>query len=207
MMANSNPGGRGRAARRAQRAKVALRRAVADHLAKTRLSVLDCFAEAGTMFDDAWHDAAAYCAIEADWRPWYKHRAFCADNRRALRCIDLSAYNVFDLDAKGSPWEQATIIAARRKLGRGERVALAISDGSAARSRKGALDWRLAALAGVDASAFGIKRDRATLTARAIAEIARRMGGEVEEIWQVEDDGRATVYCAAVIRALEGLRK
>ena len=42
---------------------------------------------------------------------------------------DLSKYNVFDLDAYGSPWHQFLIILKRRKVARGESLAIFLTDG------------------------------------------------------------------------------
>ena len=56
--------------------------------------------------------------------------AFVADNRRVLRALDLAAFNVLDLDSYGSPWEQAYIIARRRKLRPGERLGMVPTDGT-----------------------------------------------------------------------------
>jgi hypothetical protein len=83
--------------------------------------VFDAFAGTGQMFAKAWKGAGGY--VGCDMRFVRDDRtAFVADNRRVLRAIDLAPFNVFDLDAYGSPWEQVLIIAARRPVAPAHQV-------------------------------------------------------------------------------------
>src|SRR5690554_6431354 len=95
-------------------AKVILRRRVLDAVGRDA-RVFDAFAGAGEMYQAIWCEAAGYAGCD---QRWYRDERLCwvADNRRVLRTVDLSAYSIFDLDACGSPWEQAVIVAARRKV-------------------------------------------------------------------------------------------
>lgn len=112
----------------AHRAKVQIRRAVLEHVKPAR--VFDAFCGEGVMFREVWKDAAEYIGCDQrDWSPQETIRRFVADNQRVLRCIELDRFNIFDLDAFGSPWEQALIIAARRRWKAGERGGLVVTDG------------------------------------------------------------------------------
>ncbi len=117
-------------------AKVKLRLNVLAELNPAR--VLDCFCGTGQMFDNAWRQAASYTGCdERPWSPADPVSRFVVDNRRLLRAVDLQAFNVFDLDAYGSPWEQMMIIADRRRWGSGERGAVVLTDGSSLKLRFG----------------------------------------------------------------------
>jgi len=92
-------------------------------LEQVKAPVFDAFAGSGEMFRRVWHEAPAYCGCDLRWFQDDPRLAFVADNRRVLRCIDLEPFGIFDRDSWGSPWEQAAIIAARRLVKPGERVA------------------------------------------------------------------------------------
>ncbi len=104
----------------AGRAKAQLRHNVLDEIGAGHAKVFDAFAGDGAMWRAVWRQAGAYVGCDATW---YRdeRQVFVADNRRVLRAIDLAPFNVFDLDAYGSPWEQAMIIAARRPVRAGAR--------------------------------------------------------------------------------------
>lgn len=109
--------------------------------------VLDAFCGPdGEMFDRVWHGASSYTGIDEKWSLKDERRRFVGDNMRVLRAIDLSAFNVFDLDAFGSPWAQAIVIADRRAWKRGERGAIVITDGTTIRMRMGGIPSPMAEL-------------------------------------------------------------
>lgn len=179
-------------------AKVALRRWMIGAIGATELRVFDGFAGSGAMYRAAWHQAAAYTGC--DLRHFGgDRRAFVGDNCRVLRAIDLAAFNVFDLDAYGSPWRQATIIAARRTLAPGERVGFVFTDGAPMRARFGAIETSLAAMAGVEPNLTGMSLQWRTLTARAVTKLAKRMGGAVVEFRAADTGSKPILYSAALI--------
>lgn len=187
--------------KKGQPRKIALRRKLIEQLGDpAKISVLDCYAGAGVMWRNVWREVGNYYGCDLEWKPWYPHRSFCTDNRRVLRCIDLAPFNLFDLDAYGSPWEQAAIIADRRKLAPGELIGLALTDGSAMRARMGSVDWKLADMAGIDVNMSGAQREWTGITAKALEQMAKRMRGEVVDVWEAEPDGRSMVYSAATLR-------
>lgn len=179
-------------------AKVALRRRVLAAIGGPQARVFDAFAGSGAMYRAAWKDAAAYTGC--DLRQFGGGRlAYVADNLRVLRAVDLSAFNVFDLDAYGSPWKQATVIAARRDLAPGERIALVLTDGAPMRARLGQIEAGLAALAGVEPKLTGTSLRWRELTARALETAAARMGGTVSDFWAADTGSRPILYSAALI--------
>lgn len=106
-----------------------------EHVGTAR--VLDAFCGTGEMWSAVWRQADYYAGCDArDWDFTGPPRFVC-NNEILLRSIDLGQFNVFDLDAYGSPWVAAHIIGARRKWGTGERGALVLTDGSSMRTRFG----------------------------------------------------------------------
>lgn len=164
--------------------KLALRREALAMVSQPR--VLDLFAGRGMMYRAVWHEAAAYVGSDKDLNQVLRHPAAChhAPASILLRALDLSAFNIFDLDAYGSPWEEVTILAARRRLVPGERVAVVITDGSPRRAMLGLVAHALAALAGVEPETHGAHRRWPILVRQAMGEVARRMGGRLSELRQ-----------------------
>lgn len=125
--------GRGRADKspEALHAKIDLREHVLAEVPEARVLDLYCGAER-QMYEGAWKQAASWVGCDA--RPWVKGEParFVCDNRLLLRAIDLSAYNVFDFDAYGSPWDAMLILAARRRWTPGERGAVVMTDATKA---------------------------------------------------------------------------
>ncbi len=108
--------------------KANIRRNVLEHVQPAR--VLDAYCGPdGMMFHDVWHAADAYIGIDEEWKTTDTRRRHAGDNARIIRAIDLQAFNVFDFDAFGSPWELMVVLAARRQWKRGERGAVILTDG------------------------------------------------------------------------------
>jgi hypothetical protein len=129
-------------------AKIELRRKVLEHL--TPAHVFDCYCgPEGVMWAGAWKDAAGYVGCDLEWHQDDPRRRYVGDTLRVLRNVDLAPWNVFDVDAFGSPWEVLTILAARRTWAPGERGAVVITDGSGKRLNFGAAPKALCALVGL----------------------------------------------------------
>ena len=116
-------------------AKAALRQRLLSQVPAPR--VLDCFAGSGHLWRSC-YQGLPYLGLDrkpsADGRPLLR-----VDNRAYLRSADLSAWNVFDLDAYGSPWHQFLTILHRRPVAIGEVIALALTDGLQFKARMGDL--------------------------------------------------------------------
>jgi len=180
-------------------AKIEIRRHVLDAIG-CDAAVFDAFAGAGEMYRNIWHEARAYVGCDLEW-----HRdgrlAYVGDNRRVMRCIDLAPFAVFDLDAHGSPWEQATILAARRAVAPGERIGLVLTEGSGLNLKTGKLGNALGQLVGMTVRLDGMMRWQDDILTRAIDGLARRMRCAVEARWQAKGKtGAAVVYVGLVLR-------
>lgn len=180
--------------------KVVLRRRVLDAIPRAR--VFDAFAGGGKMFREVWHAAQAYTGCDLRW---YRdaRSVFVARNERVLRAIDLGDFNIFDLDAYGSPWLQVQIIAARRRLTAGERIGLVLTDGSGLKLKMGQCPTALASLSMMrTATVPGINRMHDTLITKALAEVCRRMKATIVAEWRHERPGTTEMKYLSVV--LEG---
>ena len=166
-------------------AKVEVRQRVLNALTPARAVVFDAFAGTGQMYEAVWHAAAGYVGCDERWHA-DDRRCFVADNRRVLRCIDLAPFTCFDLDAYGSPWEQALIIAARRpRLALGERLGLVFTEGTSLYTRFSSVPHAMREAAGLlPAVSLGAGRLHDALIARAVRGVVRRMGGAVVKEWR-----------------------
>ena len=163
--------------------KIELRREALAAIAETGPArVLDCFAGTGVMWDAVWRGAAEYHGCDAEFSQVMKHPGPCFHTaaERAMRNLDLQRFNVFDFDAYGSPWEEVRILAARRSLAPGERIAVVMTDGAPRRALLGLTAFAMAELASVNPMAPGAHRRWPELAADAMEEAARRMGGHLE---------------------------
>lgn len=112
--------------------------------------VLDAFCGPdGEMYRRVWNKAASYVGIDEKWSLKDERRRFVGDNMRVLRAIDLSEFNVFDLDAFGCPWAQAIVIADRRGWKKGERGAIVVTDGAGLNLKLGGMPRPMAELVGM----------------------------------------------------------
>ena len=165
--------------------------------------VFDAFAGTGEFYREVWKDAASY--VGCDKRYFEDERlAYVADNRRVLRAIDLSAFNLFDLDAYGMPWEQAVIIAARRRVRDGERLGFVITEGGGLTYKNNIVSRAVADLTGLShANAVGLFRRRAEIHNAIIGTLIKRMGCKVVRRWQ--GIGRTGTNVAYIGLVLEGV--
>lgn len=179
-------------------AKVELRQRVLEAVQPAR--VLDLFCGGRSLWRAVWQYAQEY--VPCDVTPWTIAEAsrFVCDNRRLLRCLDLTAFNVFDLDAFGSPWEQMMILAARRCWKADEVGAVVITDGSTLKTRFGELPGAMQVLCG-----FTGRRIPATLAASddlrrlALAGFARRAGVRFVKQWEAIGPSPGKLYYAALV--------
>lgn len=162
----------------ARDAKVTIRRSVLVEIGAEAARVFDAYAGAGEMFHAVWRAAADYVGCDKTWFQ-DERRLYVADNLRVLRAVDLGRFTIFDLDAFGSPWEAAIIIAARRRVEPGERVGIVLTDGSGLKIRQGGIPKGLAELSGLRGKPAGLTRWQDDVTDMAIASLCRRMQAQV----------------------------
>lgn len=178
--------------------KIKVRQLALDWIGAENAHVLDCFAGDGTMYRGVWHAAAAYCGIDMKYFP-DERLAYVGDNIRILRAIDLNPWNVFDLDAYGSPWDQGAIIAARRTWTTGEKIVMTLTEGTSMKVRMGSLPNALAAMAGVQTKIRTNGQLSDDLLHRAIYRLADRCHCEVEAIHRMTGRGSSRIFYYAVL--------
>lgn len=190
----------------AHKAKVEIRELVLEAIGCEQARVFDAFAGEGMLWRAVWHRAADYIGAELrflrdDPRPLY-----CCKNERVLRCIDLQPWNVYDLDAYGAPWEQATIIAARRKVSPGERIGMVLTDGTTLSMLMGTLPTPMAFLAGFKTKRLpGVIKSRDELLTRCILGMCKRMNCSIVSRWQANSTLGARMNYIGLV--LEGNRE
>ena len=180
--------------------KVQLRRHVLAAVTPERAVVFDAFAGEGKMYQAVWKDAAGYVGCDERWHD-DERCCFVGDNHRVLRAIDLAPFTVFDLDAYGSPWDQLTIIAARRpRLGPGDRIGILLTEGTWLKTRakdpvrglREALPSHL-----VTPIPYSVHDE---LIARAVRRLVGRMHGRVSRVWSaIGVTGAKVRYLAVVV--------
>jgi hypothetical protein len=187
--------------RQSAAAKIDMRRHLFASIPNPR--VFDAFAGAGKMHREVWHAADHYAGCDMKWYCDTRH-VYVAKNQRVLRAVDLAEFNIFDFDAYGSPWEQVTILASRRRLRPGERIGLVLTDGSGLKLKMGQCPKALAALCNLAKDKIpGINRVHAMLIETALDETCRLMGGRIVDQWHHERPGsRQMRYLAVVIEGL-----
>jgi len=191
-------------AKGAKRAKVELRRNILDAIGPANARVFDAFAGSGLLYDAVWHEAARYVGCDTRWHQDGR-TAYVADNQRVLRAIDLTAFNVFDFDAYGAPWDQLTLLGVHRPLQAGERVGIVLTEGTWLKTRTGLIPHALRRAAGLTfttpiLSAEGYDE----LIARALNGVITRMGGRVVRHWRARGLTPARVQYIAVLLEADG---
>lgn len=188
--------------RKSRSDKIELRRRVLEVMPEAR--VLDAFAGSGSMYRNVWRAAASYVACDQRWYP-DERLAYVVDNRILLRNIDLQPFNVFDLDAYGSPWEQVAIVCARRKVAPGELIALVLTDGSRLNLKMGGVPLALRQMAGFGTKVAGASVLQDEVVERAIAGAAKLLRCEVLQRWEARGKtGAGVLYNALILRGLAG---
>lgn len=171
-------------------------------------TVFDAFCGDGGMFRAAWYRATKY--VGCDLRFWPPQQAdtrrrFVADNMRVMRAIDLQEYNIFDLDAYGSPWEHMLVLASRRKWAPKEVGAVILTDGTNLKMRFGQLPAAIQQLLAADSNAIGACSANAEIAqAMALRAWAALSGVDISKMWTAEGRGSGKggskmVYTAIVV--------
>jgi len=180
--------------------KALIRRNVLDAV---KGKVFDAFAGSGEMYRRVWIDAPGYVGCDLRWFPDDPRLAYVAENTRVLRCIDLAQFAIFDLDAYGSPWMQAAIIAARRPVKPGELIGFCLTDGSNLKMKMGDAPKAMSVLAGLRPRAVGLASSHDELVDRALGGLCRRMNCRLVRAWRARGKSAAKVLYFGLV--LEGL--
>ena len=83
-------------------AKAELRLSVLNSIKNPR--VLEVFCGGGEMYNTVWNKAEKYTGIDKV-KQFDERNTICGDARKALRLVNLSEFNIFDIDAYGSPYD------------------------------------------------------------------------------------------------------
>jgi len=119
--------------------KVKVRHHVLEHLGIENPRILDCFCAKGEMWREAYSSTENYIGLDLERFHDARDTLIC-DNTRFLRQADLDQFDVFDLDAYGSPFECLAIIAHRLKWSRTKRVGIVLTDGTGMNSKLNAMN-------------------------------------------------------------------
>jgi len=112
---------------KAPQAKARLRKQLVEFVGgPKKCSVLETHAGPGEMRRLAYPNVKSWLGIDEDPR---SPNSIHGDNRIILRGLDISGFNLFDIDAFGSPWHQVWLVSQRRTVKKGERIAMAITSG------------------------------------------------------------------------------
>jgi hypothetical protein len=188
--------------REALKAKTEIRQAVLDVIGADKAHVFDAFAGSGIMYRSVWHQAASCVGCdETEFDITDPRMAYVGDNRRIMRCIDLGAWNIFDFDAYGSPWEPVYLLSVRRKLAPGERIGVILTEGQGMKMNMGGMSAALAKVGGVRQYLPGMGAGQQHIVDRAVMRAADAMGATIERHWQAISKHSSTVrYIGLVLR-------
>ncbi len=184
----------------AHAAKVTIRQSVLKAIGAERAHVFDAFAGGGEMHSAVWKGAASYTGCDMKWQRDGR-RMFCADNRRVMRAIKLTPFNVFDLDAYGSPWEQAIIACDRRPVAAGELVGFCLTEGNGFAFKSNVMPIAIQMLTGLKPGIVGLSKKQDSIIDRAIAGLAKRMRCDVKARWQAEGNTGASMRYIGLVFA------
>lgn len=132
--------------------KFQLRRQALELIGADNAHVLEVFAgQHGRMHAEVWHQAKSCTGLDIHFELSDPRTRYVGDSLRLLRQIELSAYNIFDIDPWGDPWHALYLIAKRRVWKSGERVCLTVTDGAWMKLRTGEVTAGVIGLVGVRA--------------------------------------------------------
>jgi len=97
------------------RTKVRLRLELIDKIGKDKIHVLDAFAGQGLVWKEIQRQRPdlQVTTVGIEKRKYVNPNVIMGDNRKAMKGMDLTVFDIIDLDAFGCPWEQLTIAAQR----------------------------------------------------------------------------------------------
>lgn len=185
------------------KAKADLRQRVLDAVGRPA-GVFDAFAGSGQMFSAVWRQADHYVGCDLKWIRDGR-LMFAADNRRVLRAIDLDPFRVVDLDSYGSPWEQAIIVADRRRVAPGELFGLVLTEGAGLAYKANVMPAAIRVLTGLKPGIVGLGRKQDSIIDRAIAGLVKRMRCTVVKRWQADagKGGTSMKYIGLVLKGVQ----
>jgi hypothetical protein len=177
----------------ALKAKVQIRQNVLAAIGAETASVFDAFAGEGVMYQRVWHQAASCVGCDETKFCQDERLAYVGDNRRVMRGLDLTRFNIFDFDAYGSPWDQVYLMIKRRPVAPGERIGMVLTEGQGMKMDMGGMSYSLSRIAGVRQFMPGMGSAQEQVIDRAIARTAEAMGCKIEKQWQAVSKHSSTI--------------
>lgn len=178
-------------------AKQLLRAGVFEKIEGTR-NVLDVFCGAGEMHKAIWNKADDYLGIDKV-KYFDERKTICGDARKAINLVKIEDFNIFDIDAYGSPYDILEAVLPR--IGAWKQLGFVLTDGSSMDLRLGRISKGLRALTGIDVHV--VKRASAMhddLVNDVIATVAQELNGTVVHKQIAKGNtGAAMIYYAFVI--------
>ncbi len=126
-------------------AKEKIRRAILCDIENP--SCLEVFCGAGEMYNSVWRECDYYTGIDIN-KYFDERNTICGDAEKAVTTIDLSKFNIFDIDAYGSPYTILDIITARVKPGL--KYGFIITDGTQMDLKLGRICKGIRSLTGIE---------------------------------------------------------
>lgn len=180
-----------------------LRERLVDALGVESPAVLDVFAGSGQMWRSAYGSTPHYLGLDQKQYDDERHTIVC-DNSRFLRLagFNLSRFDIFDIDAYGSPYYCLAIICRRFRWGNKRRIGIVLTDGDmgAQAARRGVPPKMLAYL-GMDRFQRTNPDDRAQIIKRFIEQSCDEAGARPEHLEHAEmTKGARMKYIAYVMQ-------
>lgn len=126
--------------------KESIRLMAFDHIGA--VGVVEFFSGSGEMYRSVWSRSKMYLGV--DRRKFFDERnTICGDCSTEARKIDLSKYNVFDIDAYGSPYTVINNILNNQTLKRDRKLFFVVTDGTAMDLRLGRICIGIRSILGI----------------------------------------------------------
>lgn len=127
-------------------AKQKIRRKILESIGD--VDVVEVYCGAGDMYHAVWFNARSYLGIDIN-KYFDKRRTICGDAVKTVSTIDLSEFNVFDIDAYGSPYDVLKIIIERIPKNK-QKYGFIITDGISMDLRLGRICKGIRHFTGID---------------------------------------------------------
>ena len=108
---------------------------------------LEVFCGAGEMYHAVWNRSDSYTGIDKV-KYFDERRTICGDARKAIRLVDIGIFNIFDIDAYGSPYEILADILPR--VGPHRKIAFVLTDGTNMDLKLGRISKGMRFFTGID---------------------------------------------------------
>jgi hypothetical protein len=183
----------------AAKAKAEIRQRVLESIGAEQASVFDAFAGEGVMYQKVWRQAGAYIGCDETRFCLDERVAYVGKNQRVMRNLDLGAFNIFDFDAYGSPWEQVYLMIKRRQVAPGERIGMVLTEGQGMKMDMGGMSLALSLVAGVRQYMPGMGAAQQQIIDRAIQRTAAAMNASIEKRWEAISKHSSTIRYIGVV--------